>query len=73
MVPKVLKQEVKMAKFTLKAANIQDKIYKDGFALSGSKNISPRLKLGTQEGANKINQGGVQIIPLSRKRKRQVE
>ena len=62
-----------MAKFTLKTANIEDKIYKEGFTLSGSKNISPRLKLGTQEGANKINQEGVQIIPLSRKRKRKVE
>jgi len=62
-----------MAKYTLTIAGKDDKIFKEGFTLSDSKNVHPRLKLGTQDDANKINQGGVQIIPLSRKRKRQVE
>ena len=58
-----------MAKYTLTIAGKDDKIYKEGFTVSNNNSSKPKLKLGTQEDADKFNKGGVSIIPLSRKKK----
>jgi len=55
-----------MAKYTLTKAGKDDKIFKVGFTISNTK---PRYRIGSKETADKYNQGGCQIIPLSRKRK----
>ena len=58
-----------MAKYKISAAGKDDKIFKEGFAVSNKNSSKPRFKLGTQEDADKFNKCGVQIIPLSRNRK----
>jgi len=65
-VPKVLKQEVIMAKYTLIKAGKDDKIFKEGFTISKTK---PRYRIGSKETADKFNKGGVSIIPLSGNKK----
>ena len=69
IVPKVLKQEVIMAKYKISTASKDDKIFDEGFTISNINNSKPRFKLGTQEDADKFNKGGVQIIPLKSKAK----
>jgi len=65
MVPKVLKQEVKMAKYTLTKAGKDDEIFKEGFTIS---NIKPRYRIGSKETADKFNKGGAQVIPVESKK-----
>ena len=64
--PKVLKQEVIMAKYTWSIAGKDDKIFKEGFTISNTK---PRYRIGSKETADKFNKGGVSIIPLSGNKK----
>jgi len=65
-VPKVLKQEVIMAKYTLTKAGKEDKIFKEGYTISNTK---PRYRIGSKETADKFNKGGVQIIAISSRKK----
>jgi len=58
-----------MAKYTLTKAGKDDKIFKEDFTISKKDNLKPRFKLGTQEGADKFNKGGVQVIPIRSKAK----
>ena len=63
--PKVLKQGVNMAKYTLTIAGKDDKIYKEGFTISNTK---PRHRIGSKETADKFNKGGAQVIPIESKK-----
>ena len=68
IVPKVLKQEVIMAKYKISTASKDDKIFGEGFTISEKNNAKPRFKLGTQEDADRFNKGGVQIIPIQKRK-----
>ena len=54
-----------MTKYTLTIAGKDDKIYKEGFAVSNTK---PRYRIGSKETADRFNKGGVQIITLNHKK-----
>ena len=68
IVPKVLKQEIIMAKYKVSTASKDNKIFDEGFTISKKNNPKPRFKLGTQEDANKFNKGGAQIIFIKRRK-----
>ena len=55
-----------MAKYTLTKAGKEDKIFKEGFIISNTKQ---RYRIGSKETADKFNKGGVQIITLSSRKR----
>ena len=57
-----------MAKYKISAAGKDDKIFNEGFTISEKNNLKTRFKLGTQEDADRFNKGGVQIIPIQKRK-----